>query len=156
MSLYKSFETNEDVEQEGILVDYGDARFLLARAGGSNVKFRKVFNRLSTPYRKQISTNSLSEDVARKMLADAYAQAVILRVDIPEVDEKGEPKVDKSGEKKWKLNRVPLPDGTDSPASTERVIKLLMDLPELFADIQEMAQTAANYRGIEEEEDAGN
>ena len=155
MSIYKTFETDKNIEQEGIEVDYGDTRFVLARAGGANNRFKKVFQAKTKPYRRQIETDTLSESVARKMLAEAYAEAIIIRVDVAEVDDNNEPILVK-GEKKWKLNRIPLEDGTDSPATQERVTALLLDLPELFADIQEMATLASNYRAVEEEADSGN
>ena len=43
MSLYKMFEVDNVQEQGGVLLNYGDVRFLIARAGGGNKDFAKVF-----------------------------------------------------------------------------------------------------------------
>lgn len=155
MSLYKTYGTSTDIEKDGIEVDYGDTRFLLARAGGSNAQFRKVLQFKTEPHRRKIDSGTLPETVGRRLLAEAYAEAVIKRVDVCEVDSEGEP-VLVDGEKNWTLNQVPLEDGSMADATKENVVKLLLNLPELFADIQEMASTYSNFRAEEAEEDAGN
>lgn len=143
-SIYKTFGTDKGLEAKGIMVEYDDIRFLVARAGGANTKFRKVFQAKAKPYRYKIDNDLLSEDLAQKMMAEAYAEAVILRVDAK----------DKDG--KWAVNMLPTPDGNLVEATTEALTKVLLDLPLLFSDVQSMANNVSNFRKIEEEEDVKN
>lgn len=143
-SIYQTFSTDPKLETNGILVEYDDLRFLLARAGGSNAKFRKVFQAKAKPYRYKIENELLSEDVANRMLAEAYAEAVILRADAK--DEDGE----------WVQNKLPTEDGSLTDATPAKITELLIKLPLLFTDVQSMASNVSNFRREQEEEDAKN
>jgi len=143
-SIYKTFATDKALESKGFMVEYDDIRFLVARAGGANSKFRKVFQAKAKPHRFKIDNDMLSEELAQKMMAEAYAEAVILRVDSK----------DKDG--KWVVNMIPQKDGSLTEATHEAVTQVLIDLPLLFTDVQSMANNVSNFRKVEEEEDAKN
>lgn len=144
MSIYTMFDVDESMEKDGIEVDYGDVRFRIARAGGSNKQFRKLFQDLTKPYKHQLQNDQMSEETSNQIMAKVYAKAVIQRVDAKEEDGK------------WAIGFLPLRDGELVPDSVEARETLLLDLKELFADLQTMAGTAANYRKFEDEEDEGN
>jgi hypothetical protein len=128
-------------------VNYGDFRFRLARAGGSNHAFKKLLQAKLKPYRHQMDNETMDEKVSEAILREVYAHTVVLG---------------------WesKVSDDPTPDGTweawletpngKTPFSPEACVKVLTDLPELFRDIQSMANKAANYRKLEQEEDAKN
>jgi hypothetical protein len=123
---------------------------VIARAGGSNVKFRKVFQAKSKPYRHQIDNDQLSDALSNKLMAEVYAEALIQRVDtLVDGETSDAPKV-------WKQGALILRDKGLVEASAENVVQLLLDLPDLFRDLQSMANKASNYRRQEEAADSGN
>ncbi len=129
-NVYEAFETNESLEQEGIVVDYGDFRFTLARAGGSNKKYTALVQKRLRPYRKRILTDAMDSQLAHRILAECFAEAVVLG---------------------WEgvTNRA----GALLPFSRENCVQLLVDLPELFADLQEQAVGISNFLRVQREED---
>lgn len=144
---YKIFDVDKSIEKEGILVNYGDFRFKLARAGGSNQEFRKLLQAKLKPYRHQMDNDTMDEKVSEVIVREVYARTVVLGWETKVSDE-------------------PSPDGTwepwletptgKTPFSVDACIKVLTDLPELFKDIQSMAGKAAHYRKGEEDADAKN
>lgn len=135
MSFYETFATDTKLESvEGIDLDYGASGVIkIHRAGGANKKFATVLNAKMAPYRRQLANGSMDEAVATKLMAEIYAEAVILGW----VGVKGR-------------------DGKELKFTKENVVKLLVDLPELFKDIQEQATTIANFRASNIEADEKN
>lgn len=146
MSLYKTFQTDEAIEQEGILVQYDDVRFRISRAGGSNANYRRILGAKTKKYRRQIENQQLSETVARRLMAETYAESVVLGWDTnvgSEADPVWQP---------WILDSA----GQKLPFSVDNCVRVLLELPELFADIQVMAGQVSNFRKQEMEEDSKN
>ena len=120
MSLYKTFETNKEIEQTGIDLRYSDTCVItVARAGGSNKKFLKAAERAQ----RKLNTRRPNNEQAMQILREVYADAVILG---------------------WE--GVEDRDGIPMPFSRENVIKILTDLPDLFADIRQQAENAELFR----------
>lgn len=131
---YDTFKADESLEQQGIELDYGDAGlFKIARAGGSNKEFARLMEKVFRPYRRQMDAGTMDEKVADKLLAEVFAKTVIL-------DWKG----------------VTDKNGKNLPFNTENAVKLLTDLPDLFADLREQAMKIANFRAVEIEADLKN
>lgn len=154
-SLFSMFGTERDLEANGIVVDYGPVRVRVARAGGSNQAFKKVFAQLSKPYRRQIDNEQLSDEAGERLMAEVYARSVILGWESRKTDDKGEYVDDKDGQPIWERVIV-MEDGSKVEVTPENVQAVLLALPELFADIKVMAQKASNYQRAELEADAGN
>jgi hypothetical protein len=133
MSLYQRFDTDRALESStGITIDFGDGvQFGIHRAGGSNRRFKEVMTAKLKPYRHQIDTNTLSDETATRLLAEAYADAVITS---------------------W--SGVNDRDGEPLSFTRENVTKVLLDLPELFRAIQDTAGNAANFRREKVAQDA--
>ena len=131
MSIYKLFATDSSLEKDGFALEYGDATFIIARAGGANKKFQSCIERKMRPYRSAINSGTMDEKTAQKLLAEAYAEAIILA---------------------WEG----VTDQDDEPLefTKENVIKVLIDLPDLFIDIQEQSTKVANFTIAEASEDA--
>lgn len=129
MSLYEQFATDKSFEKQGIVLEYGTnkdgkpIRIRIARAGGSNQKFAKVLERETKPYRRQLQNETLDEEIGTAVQRRVYARAVIL-----------------GWENVEDLNGQPL------AFNEENIIKLLTDLPDLFADIREQASKSALFR----------
>lgn len=131
MSIYKLFSTDHDLERNGFSLEYGEAKFIIARAGGANKKFQSCIERKLRPYRSAINSGTMDTKTAEKLLAESYAEAIILAWD-----------------------GVTDEDGDELEFTKENVVKVLLDLPDLFADIQEQSQKVANYISAEAGEDA--
>lgn len=149
-SIYDMFDVDKKLEKEGIIVNYGDVRFVIARAGGSNKKFRDVFAARSKPYQRQMANDQLAEEVAAKLLAQVYAESVILRIDARSKE------TPEGAPEEWLESQFYEREGTLVEDTVKNRVELLTNLPELFTDLQSMATKAANFRTKEIEETEGN
>jgi len=146
MGLSKTFGTNEELEVTGIVLDYGEARIRIARAGGNNKKFAKALTVASKPYRRAIATETMDNEVANAIMRSVYASTVVLDWET-KVDgefQKGIDPVD-AGQKAGKL----------LPFSKDNVEAVFRHLPELFTDIQNQAQSIALFRNEVDSQLAG-
>lgn len=132
-SPYALFSTDTALESSGITLDYGSFRIQIARAGGANRKFAQVLEAKLKPHRRQIQTETLADEVAHRLIVEAYAEAVILGWD-GVVDAAGQP----------------------LPFTRDNTVRLMTDLPDLFRDVQEQATKAALFRRQAQEADEKN
>ncbi len=139
MSLYSLFKTDESLETDGILIEYGEAsngepiRFRIARAGGQNTVFTKALEKATRPYRKAIQTGMLDDKTADKLYKGVFAEHVVLG---------------------WE--NVEGPDGKPIEYSKENALTLFKDLPDLFLDLREQAGNVSLFRQEVMEADLGN
>ncbi|MGQ0664604.1 MAG: hypothetical protein ACT4P2_13710 [Pseudomonadota bacterium] len=120
---YQQFTTDPVLETEGIVLDYGDFKITIARAGGANRKFGKALDAKLKPHRRQIELGTLDDKLATRLMAEAYAEAVV---------------------RGW--SGMTDADGHPLPFSRENAVQLLSDLPDLFRDVQEQASRIALFR----------
>lgn len=130
MGLYSQFETDANIERDGVWVDYVSddgvecASFLIARSGGANTKFAAALTRMIDKYRlRSNSTRNLPPEKENAILIEVFANHVIL-------DWKG----------------VTDRDGAVLEYSKQNVIRLMTDLPVLFDELRNEASKIANYR----------
>lgn len=154
-NLFDMFDMDAGLEREGITVNYGSVKFLLARAGGRNTAFKKLFQAKAKKYRHQIDNETLSDAIADQLMVESYAEGVVLGWWSRKEDEHGEPILNAKGEEKW-VDTIENEDGKHVKFSVDECVKLFTALPDLFQDVQRMASKAANYRREEDEEDLGN
>jgi len=142
MSLYSTFTSDKELETKGVAIDYGDFEIVLARAGGANHNFAKVANAKIKPYRRMMEAGTVPPELDNKLTAEIYAHSVVLG---------WRTKVD--GEF---VEGIEGPDGELIPPTRENIIKTLIDLPDLLAEIVRQAQDLALFKEEEREEDLGN
>lgn len=122
-------------EKDGIDLDFGDFKFTIARAGGANQRYRRILAAKFKPFQRQIQNDTLSDEKAEQILAETYAEAVILG---------------------W--SGITDDEGKEIPFTKENCVKFLLD--ERFHDIVETirreADRAANFRVSQMTEDAEN
>lgn len=124
MGTYSKFKMNATAETEGAWVDLGDAgRFKIARAGGGNREYLKIFERRSKPFRKLIEAGKLEEEANTKLMVEVFAEANL---------------------KDWE--GVTDENGDVMAYSFENAVKLLSDLPDLHLQLLNKAQDMNNYR----------
>lgn len=139
MSLYKQFKTDGNVEQTGVVLEYGEnddgsvISIRIARAGGANKAYEKLMEAEVKPYRRMIQNETIENAVVQRILRKVIAKTVVLGWENVQ-DESGKP----------------------IPFTVENCIKLFEDLPDLFKDIQEQSQRAALFRQDILEVDAKN
>ncbi len=142
MGMYDVFETDEDLETSGIWIDYGDFRVKIASAGQGNKKYVKYAEKALKPVRKAMQAGALSNERSQAIMSDIYAKTIVLDWETMEKDKL------KTG--------IEGRDGKIKPVNYDTVKTALTDLPNLFIDIQEQANSIANFRKEEQEEDAKN
>jgi len=153
--LYQLFEMDKDLEREGISVNYGSVKFQIARAGGRNKAFKDTFSAKTKKHRTQIDNETMSDEMADRIMAESYAEAVILGWWSRKEDDAGDPILDAKGDEKW-VDTIENKAGKNVKYSQEECVKLLLDLPDLFSSLQSYAAKSANYRKELDEADEGN
>lgn len=129
MSLYKTFQTSQHLEKNGIELQYGEndkgeeILIRIARAGGANSAYNKRLEALVKPYRRQITSETIDNKVLEKLILQAFAETVVLG---------------------W--SGVEDAEGNALECTVENVIKLFTDLPDLFKDVQDQAQKSVLFR----------
>jgi len=157
MGLRKTFATDSQVENKGVVLEYGDTRIRIARAGGANKKFALALNEATRPLRRAIAADAVDSDQQRDILVQVYVDTVILsienRVHAPGNDEP-----------QWQRGILHADIGVEKaegdanllPDTKANILKLLVALPELFNDIQQQAQNYALFKADIDEELAKN
>lgn len=124
MGLYQTFGTSQSLEQDGIILDFGKGvKIKTRRAGGANSKFQKLLIKRTAPHKALLKQNLLDESQALEIMAGVYADAVII----------GWEGVTDENDKPLAFNR-------------ENVIKVLLDLPDLFNAIQDATADHSNFQ----------
>ena len=131
MGLYQIFETDAELEKKGFALEYGDAVFIIARAGGANESYQRFVEHKMRPHRTSVNAGTMAESTSRKILIEAYSEKIILAWD-------------------------GVTDENDEPLefSKENVVKVLTDLPDLFEDIVRESSRVSNYIAEQAEADA--
>lgn len=145
MGLYSQFQTDKDSEKTGVIINYHHFRVRLARAGGANKDFLRVLAAKTKPHRRAIQTETMDPDLAQAIEREVYAETVILDWETL-VDE--EKMVYKRG--------IESPDGGLLDVTVENLVKTFENLPDLYIDLKNLANTIALFRKDELEEDAKN
>ncbi len=144
MSMYGLFKTDVNLEKKGIIIDYGEFRVTIARAGGGNKKFAKLLEGKTKPYRRAIQTETMDSELAMGVLQKVYVDAVILNWETKNED----------GE--WEVGIEAPEGGPLLPFTSENILETFASLPDLFTDLQEQANKVALFRKEIMETDAGN
>lgn len=142
MGMYDTFETDATMEQEGVFLDYGDFRIRIAHAGQGNSKYVKYAEKKLKPVRKAMEAGALGNERSMTIMIDIYAESIILDWQV------------RDGEG-WKTG-IESRDGSVMQFTRDNVESTLRALPNLFLDIQQQAQSIANFRKADLESEAGN
>lgn len=130
MGLYTQYKTDSALETGGVWFEIMDGvKFLIARAGGSNRKYRRALDNRSKPYRHQIRKETIDAEKLRELAMLAFVDACLLDWD-------------------------GVTDGNDEPMEFSRgnVLKVFNELPEVYDTLFDAASTAGAYREQEIEE----
>jgi len=139
MSLYSTFKTDQSLEKDGIVIEYGTddeenpIRFRVARAGGGNKKFAKQLQIALKPHRRAMQTETMSDALADKIYREVFCKTVLLG---------------------WE--NVTDESGKILDFTFENAMKILSDLPDLFEDLKAQASKVSLFRQEVLDSDLGN
>lgn len=137
MSMYSQFKTNEQLEREGVVHDFGSFRVRLGRAGGANQRFNKLAEKFAKENSRLIANNLLSNEKAKAAMHNIYAEGVVFDWEVPI-------KNDENGIIEW-VPGIEMPDGTIGEFNKENLIETFINLNDLFEQLVELSKTRENY-----------
>ena len=131
--LYSMFGTAPGLESEGIWIVYGadkdkDPSFKVARSGGENRKYQTTLVNRARPYQRVLNVQSKDPDDATLKLIEGFTKDAFIEACL----------------KDWR--NVKDKAGKPLSFSKENAYILFQELPELFRDLQEQANSIANFR----------
>ncbi|HWM89404.1 MAG TPA: hypothetical protein VN493_01410 [Thermoanaerobaculia bacterium] len=126
------FQTNKSAEEEGIWVDVDGNGTKVKVARINNARYKKFFQKITKPYKRQIRNGTLAEELAEKLLVDALANTILL-------DWKGFTK-----------------GGEDFPYSVDNARSFLQESADFRDFVSDAANEMENFRAEELEEARGN
>lgn len=133
-SLSKLFGTDTKAEKEGIWIDYAEGVSMkIARMGGANTEYARHLANLLKPFKFQIDRGTLSEEKSREILIDVFVSCVL---------------------KDWK--GVTDDKGKPVEFTVENAKKVMAEYPELFNDLQALANDYRRFAQETLEESAKN
>lgn len=127
INLYEKYGTNKDLEQDGVFLNFGEPEtgpmFKVRRAGGSNTKFKAVFNQKMRPFSRAIANGTLGEDKSNSLLHEIFFESVVVG---------------------WK--NINGRDGNPLEYNKANFVQLMSDLPELWGTLREEASDIRNFQ----------
>ena len=145
MSLYKTYQVDPVLETDGKWIVFGDGnvRFKIARDSIENPNYEKSFNKYTAKFKDEIQSGKISKEQDREIIAEVYAESIIMDCAYRE-----------DAESNWKKG-IEFPDGVKKPTQTN-IKQMLLDLPQLFLEIQTKAKFYGTFRAHQNKEIAGN
>jgi len=140
MNPFKMYQTDPDLEVQGIDIDYGDFYFTIARAGGANKRFNERLAEAFKPYRRAIQTETADVKLLDRITKEVFIQECI----------KG------WGSTKHGPGKMLNVDDSPLDYTPENVALFFGELPELLDDLVGQANKMALYRAKVIEDDLGN
>lgn len=149
MGLYDAFQTDANLEKEGVWLDYGTCRVKVGYAGATNKKFASYSEAKFKPIRRAIEAGTIDNARSLAILTDVYAETIVLDWATQQgVDANDEPIFVRGIEQKGSTELLPF--------NKENVVKTFKALPNLFIDIKGQAESIATFRAQDMEADSGN
>ena len=126
------FQTNKSLEEEGVWVDVDGNGTKIKVARINNPRYKKYFQKITKPYKRQIRNGTLAEELAEKLLVDALANTILL-------DWQGFTK-----------------EGADFPYSVDNARSFLQESADFRDFVSDAANEMENFRAEGLEEARGN
>lgn len=136
-SLRTAFKTSPKLETEGVFLEMANARLKLARAGGSNVKFNAAMAKIAEQHKRAIQNGLLSDDKAKKMLYEAYAEHVVLS---------WETNVGTDDNPEWREGIEGPEDGVLIAVTFDNIVATFAELHDFFLEVKQTAESVQAFR----------
>lgn len=143
-NFYEMFKTEDNLEVDGVWKEYGGVlRVKLARAGNKNVEFNKALGKAAKKYKDAGTDTKVDQE---RPWAEVYSKSIVKAFEVKVDDE-------------W-VSGVYLPNESGDvelmDATKENIMRVFLDLPDLFDKIKEDAAEMRTFQKEEEEEEAKN
>lgn len=132
------FKTSPKAEAAGVELDYGDFWIKVTRAGATNSRFKKLFDKAMKPHRRAVANDTMNNEVAERITREVWAESIVLG---------------------WgsKLGDGLMPyQGEALTFNVPNCIRLFDELPDLFIDVREQSMKLGLFQDDEQETDTGN
>ena len=132
------FKTSPKAEAEGVELDYGDFWIKVTRAGATNSRFKKLFDKAMKPHRRAVANDTMNNEVAERITREVWAESIVLG---------------------WgsKLGDGLMPyQGEALTFNVPNCIRLFDELPDLFIDVREQSMKQGLFQDDAPETDTGN
>ena len=132
------FKTSPKAEAEGVALDYCDFWIKVTRAGATNARFKKLFDKAMKPHRRAVANDTMNNEVAERITREVWAESIVLG---------------------WgsKLGDGLMPyQGEALTFNVPNCIRLFDELPDLFIDVREQSMKLGLFQDDEQETDTGN
>lgn len=127
-SIFQAFGTDKNLEQNGVIMDLGDlGRYLIARAGGSNIEFNKFALKHRAEI-KAIGRGDRSGGNVRAFIRKSLVEVLL---------------------KDWE--KVPGENGKEIAYSKESANTVLTRLPDLADTMFDFASDGGNFSPVDED-----
>jgi hypothetical protein len=139
MSLYKTFKVDANAEENGVPIQYPANEdgtiptFYVTRTARTNKRYLRAVETVMRPYRRELELEALPEKKAQELNLTIFVKGVLLG---------------------WQ--NVQDEAGNTLEFNEANAVKLLSDLPELYADLQTQSTRLSNFKAKETEADAKN
>jgi hypothetical protein len=139
VSIFKQFQTDKSKELEGIDVEFGANEdgsvptFKLARMCRSNKKYTKAIEAATKPVQRLIELGTLKDSQGESIMLDVFVSTILLG---------------------WE--NIVGPDGHKIPFSKENAKSLMIQLPDLYDELQDKAKKISLFMEASLEQDAKN
>lgn len=131
---YATYKTDQSKEKTGVVIDLGESgKFTVARAGGANKDWSKKIASATKPVRRQIQAETIDSALVDKIVIEAFVDTVL---------------------KDW--SGVTGREGAPLAFTRDNAIALFTDLPDLFQELNKVANDAATFRDVILEVDSKN
>jgi len=139
VSIFKQFQTSKCKETEGISVEFGANEdgsvptFTLARMCRSNKRYAKAVEAATKPVQRLIELGTLKDSQGEAIMLDVFCSTILLG---------------------WQ--NIIGPDGVEIPFSKENAKSLMVQLPDLYDELQEKSKKISLFMEASLEQDAKN
>lgn len=151
----EAFDTDSELQDDGVWCDYGDFRVRLARAGGTNEKYNKALMRAGKQLGNQSNNLKAIRAIERDLLADYLIKG--WQTKVPVSSQLGaELEMADGIEASPKLASLSKNAAGLVECTRENFRKVLDAFPDLSIALQSFASNHANFQLEDLEEVAGN
>lgn len=128
MSMYGSYKTDPEKEQNGEWFEAEDFRILLARAGGANKKYDAAMEKMTRSHRR---SGNIPLSKMRSLLKGIYSKVVVKNWQVLR-------------DGKW-VDGIEAEDGSLLEVTEENILQTFRKLDDLFAEVHLFAEQGSNY-----------
>ncbi len=123
MNMYSAFGTSQDLEVNGVTLDFGVCKFKVRRSGGGNRAFQVSLSSKLRPHRRAVEAGTMDESVAQRIYMDVFFETVVIS---------------------WE--NVTDRNGSVLPYNRENFTRVMTDLPDLWEALRRECDNMRNFQ----------